>query len=292
MTEQTTPVFDARTLAAVRSVGGVLPPDLIAAVITGTDLPGMGAGDYHLELGVTPKGAADRAWAVLGGARAFYRDALVARPRGDPATGLTSERSLSVLLRELGFGRVSATPAGGLIAGERSWPISHQAHGQLPIHLLGWRSTSQAHAGPGRRRGAGPARHGPRAARPLEPLEPLPVGPAGQRMHAAHPAGLLDTRRTLLRFDLAAIFDGELFSDVVALYLLCHRSRFEPNDPDVGPASAGVGARIAAAFMRERGESRSTRAPPKERAELPHLSKGRIGSGARNFLPPLSVCHL
>ena len=40
-----------------------------------------------------------------------------------------------------------------------------------------------------------------------------------------------------VEFDLDAIFDGDLFSDFAVLYLLCHQSRFEPNDPDVGPIS-------------------------------------------------------
>ena len=40
-----------------------------------------------------------------------------------------------------------------------------------------------------------------------------------------------------VEFDLAGIFEGELFSDFVALYLLCHQSRFEPTDPDVGMVS-------------------------------------------------------
>ena len=39
-----------------------------------------------------------------------------------------------------------------------------------------------------------------------------------------------------VEFDLAAIFDGELFSDFVLLYLICHESRFATHE-DGGPAS-------------------------------------------------------
>ena len=60
MTESVGSVFDARSLSALRSVGAVLPGDLIAAVITGDDVPGLSGTDYHLELGVTPREAANR----------------------------------------------------------------------------------------------------------------------------------------------------------------------------------------------------------------------------------------
>ena len=40
-----------------------------------------------------------------------------------------------------------------------------------------------------------------------------------------------------VEFDLEAIFDGELFSDFLLLFNLCHESRFEVRDPEVGPAS-------------------------------------------------------
>ena len=57
---------------------------------------------------VTPREAASRAWAVLPAAWTAYRDTMAEPPgRGRPP-GLTRERWLAVLLRELGFGRVPA----------------------------------------------------------------------------------------------------------------------------------------------------------------------------------------
>ncbi len=41
--------------------------------------------------------------------------------------------------------------------------------------------------------------------------------------------------QSYVEFDLEAMFDGEVFSDFVALYLLAHQTRFEPVDPDAGP---------------------------------------------------------
>lgn len=134
-------------LTTVRSVGGVVPPDLLARIVAGDDLPGLGADDYRLELGISPREAANRAWSVLTGAWTAFRDALATRPEGDRATGLTRDKWLAVLLRELGFGRVPITPAGGIAADGRTFPVSHVWQ-EVPVHLLGW-GTDLDHRTPG-----------------------------------------------------------------------------------------------------------------------------------------------
>jgi hypothetical protein len=40
------------------------------------------------------------------------------------------------------------------------------------------------------------------------------------------------TRQAYVEFDLQAMFDGELFSDFVVLWLACHRTRFEGDPPE------------------------------------------------------------
>jgi hypothetical protein len=237
MTTPTQTVLDIRSLTALHSIGGVLPPDLIAAVLTGSDLPGLNPqNDYHLELGVTTREAANRAWAVLRGAWAAYQDALASRPPGDPSTGLTRERWLLVLLRELGFGRVPTTPARGLSADGRAWPVSHLAAGCVPAHLLGWNVDLDRRT-PGL---AGAAEKAPHAM-----VQQLlnstsnylwAILANGSTLRILRDSSAL-VGSAYVEFDLAAIFNGELFSDFVALYLLAHQSRFEPTDPDVGPTS-------------------------------------------------------
>jgi hypothetical protein len=226
--------FDASTLSAVRVVGTALPPDVIAAVVTGRDLPGLTADSYHLELGLSPREAANRAWTTLSGAWVGFRDALA--KSGPPATGLTREKWLSVVLRELGFGRVPPTPAGGLVADGRSWPVSHLADNCVPIHLLGWEVALDAKT-PGM---AGAAERAPHSM-----VQEL-LNRADEYLWAVLSNGaklrLLRDSSTLIgasyvEFDLAAIFDGDLFSDFVVLYLVCHQSRFEPTDAELGPAS-------------------------------------------------------
>jgi len=236
MSRQTTSVLDIRSLTGLRSVGGVLPADLVMAVVTGTDVPGLRADDYHLELGMTPKEAANRAWAVLGTAWRNYQDALAKQPDGDPCTGLTREKWLSVVLRELGFGRVPPTPAGGITADGRSFPVSHLAEGHVPVHLLG-RGVSLDKRTPGL---AGAAEQAPFAM--VQELLNRSDGYLWAIVANGSTLRILRDSSTLigqafLEFDLESIFEGDLFSDFVSLFLLCQQSRFEVLDPALGPVS-------------------------------------------------------
>lgn len=220
-------------LTTVRTIGGVVPPDLLARIVAGDDLPGLSADAYRLELGVSPREAANRAWSVLAGAWTAFRDALAARPEGDRATGLTRDKWLAVLLRELGFGRVPVTPAGGIVADGRSFPVSH-LYQDVPIHLLGW-GTDLDHRSPGV---AGAAERAPHAMvqellnRSSEHLWALLTN--GSTLRLLRDSSSL-VGQAYVEFDVTAMFDGEVFSDFAVLYLLCHQSRFEPVDPEAGP---------------------------------------------------------
>ncbi|MGH9222511.1 MAG: Eco57I restriction-modification methylase domain-containing protein, partial [Acidimicrobiales bacterium] len=220
-------------LTTVRTVGGVVPPDLLARIVAGDDLPGLRADDYRLELGVSPREAANRAWSVLTGAWTAFRDALAARPEGDRATGLVRDKWLAVLLRELGFGRVPTTPAGGIAADGRNFPVSHVWQ-DVPMHLLGWNVDLDKRT-PGV---PGAAERAPHAM-----VQEL-LNRSGDHLWAILSNGatlrLLRDSTSLVgqayvEFDLAAMFDGEVFSDFAVLYLLCHESRFQPVDPEAGP---------------------------------------------------------
>ena len=217
----------------VRTVGGLIPADLLARILAGQDLEGLKGDDFHLELGLSPKEAANRAWSVLTGAWAGYRDALTSRPPDDRATALTREKWLLVLMRELGFGRVPTTPAGGLHADGRSFPVSHQS-GAVPIHLLG-RGVGLDHKSPGV---AGAADRAPHAMvqellnRSDDHLWAILAN--GTTLRLLRDSSNL-VGQAYVEFDLAAMFDNEVFSDFVALYLLAHQTRFEPVEADAGP---------------------------------------------------------
>jgi hypothetical protein len=213
----------------------MLPPDLLGRVIAGhKDLAGLTPSDYHLAPGETPREAANRAWSYLTGVWANFRATTADLAESDPAVGLTRDRWLLLLLRELGYGRVPTTPAGGLVVDDRAFPCSHLWE-QAPIHLLGWNVRLDT-----RTRGVPGAAE--RAPHPM--LQEL-LNRADEYLW-----GLLSNGKLLrilrdstslagqsyVEFDLEAMFDGEVFSDFVLLYLMAHQSRVEVLTPG-GPAT-------------------------------------------------------
>lgn len=221
--------------ATVRTVGANLPPDLLARVLAGDrSLPGLTASDYHLGDGESAREAANRAWSYLTGTWATFTQALARLPDGDPAVRLTREKWLTLLFRELGYGRLPHTPAGGIVVGEHAYPVSH-LWDHSPVHLLGWGVD-------------------------LDKRTPGVPGAAGRAPQAmvqellnrseAHLWAVLSNGRQLrllrdstslvgqsyVEFDLEAMFDGEVFSDFVLLFLLVHQSRVEVLS-EGGPAS-------------------------------------------------------
>ena len=218
----------------IRAVGSALPADLLSATVSDARLEGMRADDYHLEYGVTPREAANRAWSVLTGAWVGYREAISKLPEGDRAVRITREKWLSVLLRELQFGRVPVTPSGGLVLDDRSFPISHSFEldvGHVPLHLLGWgveldrKTTGQP----------GAADRAPHAMvqeylnRTDEALWAMVSN--GRVLRMLRDSSTL-IGQSYVEFDLEAMFDGEVFSDFVVLFLVCHSSRFETERRD------------------------------------------------------------
>jgi hypothetical protein len=211
------------SLTSVHVAGGLLPTDVLSAVLAGS-LDGLKPGDYHLG-GENPREASARVWTHLLGVYRRFRDDLGRLPDGDPAVGVTRERWLTVLLNDLGYGRVPATGPGGITVEDRQYPVSH-LWGATPIHLLGWGV-------------------------PLDKRSPGVSGAAHRAPHAMvqellnrsdnHLWALVSNGRALrllrdstsltgqayVEFDLEAMFDGELFAEFAMLFLLTHQSRVE-----------------------------------------------------------------
>ena len=229
----------AESFVGVRVAGGLLPAELLSRIAAG-ELAGQTSGDYHLAPGETVREAANRAWAYLTGVWATYRQAAEKLPESDRGTTLTRERWLLILLRELGYGRVPTTPAGGLTAGDKRLPISHVWE-SVPMHLLGHRVDLD-------RRTVGVA--GAATSSPQSMAQEL-LNRSDANQWAILSNGL--TLRLLrdstslvgsayIEFDLEAIFDGDLFADFLLLFSLCHQSRLEVRDPEKGPASCWLEA--------------------------------------------------
>lgn len=216
-------------LSAVRVVGGLLPNDVVTAVLAGT-VDGLKGSDYHLG-SETPREAAARAWTHLIATYRRFRGDLAALPEGDPAVALTRERWVSQVLADLGYGRVPATPAGGLTAGEgaaaKHYPVSH-LWGSTPIHQLGWGVPLDT-----RSPGVAGAARAPHAMvqellnRTDEYLWAILTN--GRTLRLLRDSTTL-TGFAYVEFDLEAMFDGELFAEFALLYLLAHQSRVEVGD--------------------------------------------------------------
>jgi hypothetical protein len=224
-----------QSFAGVRVVGGLLPADLLSRLVAARDVPGLTSGDYHLGSGESVREAANRSWSYLTAVWSSYQVALAQLPDTDRATTLTRDRWLQQLLGQLGYGRVPGTPAGGIVADAKAFPISH-CWQHVPMHLLGWRTELDKKT-PGL---AGAAEAAPQS------LVQECLNRAEEHLWA-----VLSNGRTLrvlrdstslvgsayVEFDLETIFSGELFSDFLLLYTLCHESRFEKLDAEAGPES-------------------------------------------------------
>ncbi len=256
----------ARGFSSVRISEAALPPDVLTAVLAGA-LDGLTPSAYGLQ-GASPREAAARAWQALLPAYHRFRERLADAEDRDVATGLTRERWLLPLLAELEYAGISTTPAGSMDVDDRPFPVSHQ-YGASPVHLLGWRV-------------------------PLDRRSPGVAG-AARAPHAmvqellnrtdAHLWAVVSNGRTLrllrdsttltgtafVEFDLETIFDGELFSDFVLLYLLAHASRV---DVPRGDSATDLLARAMAYRSRCRRHA-GARAAPRRRAS----SAGHAGHG-------------
>jgi Eco57I restriction-modification methylase len=217
------------TFASLKIVGGLLPADVIGRIYAGdADVPGIGPQTYGLEQGESVRRQASRVWQYLLEKWQEFKARVDASPDAASAR-VTRERWLHILLRELGFAHLTADASVEL--GGKSYPVSHRS-GPVPVHLLGWRTdldhkTSQV------------------AARPPQAMLQELLNRSDDFLWALLSNGsvlrlLRDstvlTGQAYAEFDLEAIFDGEIFSDFVCMYLLCHATRFSPVS-DGDPAS-------------------------------------------------------
>jgi hypothetical protein len=264
----------ANTYTAVTIEGGLLPADLIGAIIAGDrDVPGIRSEDYHLASGERLGEAATRRWDYLRGVYQGFRDRLAALPENDPATTLTRERWVLVLLNELGFGRVPFV-RGGIAADGRTFGVSHRWQ-HVPIHIISWHTRLDARTGGGE------------AGRPAQSMVQDLLNCNDDYLWAVLSNGrqlrLLRDSTTLaassyIEFDLEAIFDGELYSDFVLLYALLHVSRLELLDRTDGEPPTPADCRL------EQWRGYAAETGTRARAELRNGVKAALEQLGTGFL--------
>ena len=214
--------------ASVHTEGTMLPPDLLQRVMDRDKaLAGLRPEDYHHE-GERLHELAAASWQRLQGRWLAFKEARAKLPEGEPGTTETRERWLLPLFQELDYGRLQTAKAVEL--GGRSYAVSH-AWQHAPIHLVGCNvDLDRKTAGV-----AGAARTSPHSL--VQELLNRSDGHLwafasnGLRLRILRDNVSL-SRQAYVEFDLEAMMAGELYSDFVLLWLLCHQSRVEGERPE------------------------------------------------------------
>ena len=215
--------------ATITTEGGLLSSDLLARLARQPNsLSGTSPDDYHLVSERRLRDAINRSWTELQGAWTTFATELAKLPAGERATTVTRERWLLPLFAELGFGRLQRASA--ITIAEREYPISH-LWGAVPIHLLGADVELD-------RRTKGVA--GAATAAPSSMVQELlnrsedhlwAILSNGRRLRLLRDNTSL-TRASYVEFDLEAMFAGQIFTDFAVLWMVCHESRFEAEQPE------------------------------------------------------------
>lgn len=214
---------------AIRSEGGLLPTDLLRRVLDPrASLVGTRPEDYGLPPGERLNESLTQSWNRLRKHWAEFRAAAANLAEGEAGTGFTNDKWSLPLLRELGFGLLPASA--GPEVGGRAYAIS-RFFGPVPVHLVGCGLSLDRRAA-GQRGAAAANPHGlvqeflNRSASHLWAI----VG-NGLRLRVLRDNQAL-SRQSFLEFDLEAMFQGELYSDFVLLWLMVHATRFAPREGD------------------------------------------------------------
>lgn len=212
-----------------RSEGGLLPPDVLDAVVAGT-YGGQGPRDF----GIARRSLIEEINAAWGEARTHWASFQMAHSRLDPTESTTTiTREWMVrLLRVLGFRLVYQDRAARTDDGQ-TYAISHRLETDtgLPVHLVGAGTVlTQRHRGL--------MRLSPYATvqEYLNKTEYLwGIVSNGERLWILRNS-TRTARPTYLEWDLATMMEAEKYEDFLAFYRLCHVSRF-PKTPEDGPTA-------------------------------------------------------
>ena len=207
----------------IRSEGGLLPMDLLRRILDPKDnLSGTKPEDYGLPKGDRINEAITQSWNRLQRHWTEFRDQAERLTEGTTGTGLTNEKWNLPILRELGFGFLPTVLAPEING--QTYAIS-RFHGPAAIHLVGCRLSLDKRAA-GARGAASQNPHG---------LVQEFLNRSDEHLWAILSNGmtlriLRDnealSRQSYLEFDLEAMFEGEIYSDFVLLWLIGHATRF------------------------------------------------------------------
>ncbi len=224
------------SFVGITSEGGLLPTDFLSELLAPkSTIEGLTPQCYGLAEGERVSEQVNRSWVRLKGRWTDFKKAIGGKQPGDPTTTATRDRWLHPIFQELGFGqRLAVAPP--IEVDGRSYPVSH-GWTHVPIHLVG------SHVDLDRRT---PGAVGAAKASPHSLVQQA-LNASQRHLWGIVTNGLTFrllrdsialTRLSYVEWDLAAIFDGDLYSEFFLLWLVCHQSRFEDDRANGGPPNA------------------------------------------------------
>lgn len=223
----------------VRTTGALLPSDVLAKIVDSDGLEGLTPDAYGHE-GSRLRDLVNDAWNELKPLWWGLQRELKHLPETDlTATAATREKWLLPLLKTLGFDGLETQQRAIDVAGT-GYPISH-IYNHSPIHLMGARTELDTRiAGI-----PGAAKLSPHSLvqqflnRSDDHLWGIVTN--GNKLRLLRDSVSL-TRQAFVEFDLAAMFNGEVYTDFNLLYRTIHATRFTGDRPEHALLEAWVRA--------------------------------------------------
>ena len=220
------------TFAAIRTEGGLLPPDLLHRVLNqDASLGGLTPADFGLPPDIRLRDAIAEAWSAI---QTHWASFSRTRTRlGESETGTAETRAWAQqVLREMGHGTLEFRAAAETV-GDRTFLVSHRADAAdnaPPLHITSFRQDLDA---VGHRTGGG-ERRSPYALVQgyLNATDHLwGVVTNGLAFRLLRENRQID-RVLRVEFDLEAMLDGANYAEFQLFWLVLHRSRFVlPGEP-------------------------------------------------------------
>lgn len=213
----------------IHTEGAILPVDLLQRILDDdSSLVGTSPDSYHLGAGERINEAVNRSWNRLQGLWLSFQKAREKLPESDAGTSLTRDKWLLQLFQELGYGRLQTGKA--IEHDSKVYDISHQWK-HTPIHLVSFKLDLDK-----RQKGAtGASKSSPHSLvqELLNASDDHLWGfvSNGLRLRILRDSKSL-TRQSYVEFDVESMMDGEVYSDFVLLWMLCHQSRVEADKPE------------------------------------------------------------
>jgi hypothetical protein len=213
----------------IHTEGAILPVDILQRILDGDSaIEGTSPDSYHLGAGEKINEAVNRSWNRLQGLWLSFQNAKEKLPATDTGTSLTRDKWLLQLFQELGYGRLQTGKA--IEHDNKLYAISHQWKHTL-IHLVSFKLDLDK-----RQKGVTGASKSSPHSLVQELLNASDEHLWGFVSNGLRLRILRDnrslTRQSYVEFDVEGMMNGEVYSDFVLLWMLCHQSRVEADKPE------------------------------------------------------------